>query len=1122
MIKYFPYLFLGLLFACGGQPTSEQIIEDTPVFEQISANASGIHFANTLQEDVSTKENLLDFDFFYNGAGVGIADLNNDGLDDVFFCGNQAENKLYLNKGDLQFEDISEKAGINVNKKWANGVTFADVNADGWLDIYVSQGGPFDANEKMNLLFINQQDSTFIESAEAYGLNDNGISTQSVFFDYDKDGDLDCMVMNENLLFGIDPFNFYKMIGVNRALFWNSCSHLYQNNGGKFADVTEAAGLLQPSFGLGLVASDINDDGWIDLYVANDYYLPDALYINRKDGTFSDDIKRKTKQVSFYGMGADIADLNNDGLQDIFVLDMASQDHYRAKTLMASMSTANFNMLVNNFKFPHQYMFNSLQMNTGIGQFANVAQMAGIAKTDWSWAGLMVDWDNDGQKEIFVSNGYRKYALDNDFKQEVDKVKKQYDGNVPTAVKRNLYEMMPTEKLPNVLYKNEGNLHFKDIADKWGLGAPSYSNGAAYADLDNDGDLELVVNNIDEKAFLYKNLTTEQGRGNYLRIKATDNANETFAKVYIKYDGKVQMMENKRVKGYLSATENVAHFGLGTYEKVDTVSVFFTDGTVAEQYNVRVNQVVEITSASIPIPIPIAIGIGIGIGTSSGSTTASTQNSLFQQVSIGSLKLFFKHKENAYNDFAKEILLPYKQSTLGPVLTKGDINGDGKVDLFVGGASGQAGRLFIQENGKFRSVKPEILIADAAAEDMEAAFLDIDGDGDQDLYVVSGGNAFSANATNYIDRLYLNDGKGNLSKSSTNFSEFGTSGKSVTPIDYDKDGDMDLLVGNRITPQSYPKAAPSFIFENDDGIFKNVTEDIAPELSNFGIINKVIATDFDQDGWQDFIAVGEWTGIGIFQNQKGTFRDISDESDLTNEKGWWFSVSETDVNHDGLKDYIVGNVGLNIKHKASPASPFKVYGNDFDANGTFDVVLTSKYKGEYVPSRGKECSSQQMPFIKDKFPSYDEFAKASLEDIYGDKLNTSVQAEANTFQSIILINKGKGVFEKSALPSQAQSFPLLTAVYYDVNQDGFEDAIIAGNIYDMEVETPRLDGGSGMVLLSNQVDGYTVASAAETGLFIDGDVKDLELVDIDGVAYLVAGRNGGLLSVFKVGQQQNL
>ena len=1103
MIKSFPYLLIFLLFACGGQPTSESATDNRPVFEQVSASYSGIDFANTIKENVETKENLLDYDFFYNGAGVGIADLNNDGLDDIFFCGNQEANRLYLNKGDLKFEDISQKAGINANKKWSNGVTFADVNADGWLDIYVAQGGPFDAEEKKNLLFINQQDLTFKESADEYGLADNGISTQSVFFDYDKDGDLDCLVMNENLLFGVDPVNFYKMIGVNDVLFRNSCSHLYQNNNGQFTDVTEAAGLLKPSFGLGLVASDINEDGWVDFYMANDYYLPDALFINRKDGTFSDEIKSKTKQVSFYGMGADIADLNNDGLQDIFVLDMASQDHYRAKTLMASMSTSNFNMLVNRFQYQYQYMFNSLQLNTGIGSFNNTAQMAGISKTDWSWAGLMVDWDNDGEKEIFVSNGYRRYALDNDFKKEVDKVKNQYDGNVPINVKRNLYEQMPSEKLPNVLYKNQGDFQFKDIATNWGLGAPSYSNGAAYADLDKDGDLELVVNNIDEKAFLYKNLTTEQGRGNYLRINTKGKDSEPFSKVYLKYDGKIQMVEHKRVKGYLSATENVAHFGLGDVETVDTVRIVFANGKVQEQYNVAANQVLaidEIASRTL----------------SSGSTSASTNN-LFQQVSIGSLKLFFKHKENAYDDFAKEILLPYKQSTLGPIISKGDLNGDGKADLFVGGAAGQASRIFIQGDGQFTAVKSSVLDQDAAAEDMEAAFLDIDGDGDQDVYVVSGGNAFSANAANYTDRLYLNDGQGNLTKSTANFSEFGFSGKSVTPIDYDKDGDMDLIVGNRIVPQSYPKAAPSFVFQNDNGQFTNVTEDIAPELANFGIINQVITTDFDNDGWQDFIAVGEWTGIGIFQNQQGTFRDISDDSGLTDEKGWWFSVSETDVNKDGLKDYLIGNVGRNIKHKASVESPFKVYGNDFDANGTFDVVLTSKYKGEYVPSRGRECSSQQMPFIADKFKSYDEFAKASLKDVYGDKLNTSVQAEATQFQSIVLINKGSGAFDMQKLPSEAQSFPLLSAVFYDINQDGFEDAIVAGNIYDMEVETPRLDGGSGMVLLSNQRDGYTVLPGRESGLFIDGDVKDLELVELGGISYLVAGKNGGLLSVYAVG-----
>lgn len=1079
----------------------------TAVFEKIDGDQSGIFFSNKIVEDVSTKANLFDFDFFYNGAGVGVADINNDGLDDIFFSGNQVDNKLFLNKGNLKFEDISVKAGINHGKKWSSGVTFVDINNDGWLDIYVSQGGPHEAEDRANLLFINQKDLTFKESAVEYNLADRGIGTQAAFFDYDKDGDLDCITMNESALYGLDPVSFYNRLRSNTAAYYVSYTHLYQNNNGSFTDVSINAGIVKPTFGLGLVISDINDDGWPDIYMANDYYIPDALYLNNQNGTFSDQIKTLTNQISFYGMGADISDINNDGRQDIFVLDMASSDHFRAKTLMASMSVENFDLLVNKLKYPHQYMFNSLQISMGDNKYHNVAQMAGLAKTDWSWAGLIVDLDNDAQKDIFVTNGYRRYAIDNDLRTKVTEAKVKYDGNVPLDIKQQLYDQMPTEKLPNLLYRNQKELQFKDVADSWGLGDPSYSNGAAYADLDNDGDLELVINNIDGQAFLYKNLTVEKKLGNFLRVRTKGKNSESFAKVYIKYDGDQQMSETKRVRGYMSSTEPVAHFGLGSTKRVDTVRIVWPSGQYEEKYNVKANTTIVVNETDAE-------------NIENNRTTPITQP--FSPMDIGALKLFYIHSENEYDDFKKEVLLPHKQSTLGPFMAKADINGDGLEDLFIGGAAGQQGRLFVQEKDGFGRIDTEALANDAASEDMEAVFFDYDADGDLDLYVVSGGNEFAPQDAAYSDRLYTNDGTGAFTKTEQSiFSAHKHSGKSVCTIDYDKDGDLDLIVGNRIQPQAYPKPAPSVIYENRQGQFFDVTTQVGPELSSFGIVNRIIATDFNGDGQQDLIAVGEWTHIGLFENQGGTFKDISQKSDLDTEKGWWYSVAETDVNNDGLNDYIIGNIGLNTKFKASPKKPFKVYANDFDANGSFDVVLSNEYNGAYVPVRGKECSTQQMPFISEKFKTYNAFAQATITDIYGDKLNSAYQLEATEFRSIVLINKGKGNFLKQALPIEAQAFPVLDVAFSDVNADGVEDAILAGNIYNTEVETPRLDGGSGIVLIADEKGKYSTMDVAKTGLYIPGNVKDLELIYHHGTGrqFLLAAKNNDLLSLFSMNGQ---
>ena len=1080
----------------------QEVLEDPEfkIFQRLSSGETGIDFKNILQHNIKTGENLFDYDYFYNGAGIGVEDINNDGLKDIFFCGNQVPNKLFLNKGNLVFEDISESANINTGKGWANGVTFADVNQDGWLDIYVSQGGPKSKDQRKNLLFINQKDLTFKEAATAYNLADTGISTQSAFFDYDKDGDLDCIVMNESTLYGVGPVGFFKAIKRNKEFLENSSSRLYRNDGGKYTNITEKAGLLKPSFGLGLSISDINNDGWLDIYISNDYYIPDALYINNKNGTFTDRIKNHTNQISFFGMGVDIEDINNDGFQDIFVLDMASSDHYRSKTLMASMNVEVFDLLVDKMDFHHQYMFNSLQLNSGNHTFNNVSQATQLSKTDWSWAGLMADLNNDENKDIYVTNGYRRYALDNDLKIQVVRAKQQYNNRVPLEVKEALYNDMPSEKLANMMFKNDEDLAFKEVARDWGLSDPSFSNGAAYADLDNDGDLELVVNNIDEEAFVYKNLAVEEKRGNYLRVKTSGKNSEAFAKVSIEYNGKKQFNEIKRVRGYLSAVDNIAHFGLGNETQIDVVRVVWPSGKYEERKNVQANQLLTFLEKD-------AI---------SKSLKEANTNNLFKRVANTTLNLDFIHKENEYNDFEKEVLLPYKQSTLGPFIAKGDINGDGKEDIFIGGAAGQAGAIYTNDGKKFKKLSNPVLTKDAKFEDMQAVFFDADNDNDNDLFVVSGGNAFDEKSGMYVDRLYLNDGKGNFSKSSNLFENYN--GKSVTVIDFDKDGDKDLVVGNRIIPKHYPLPAPSLIYENENGTFKNVTASVAPQLEKFGIVNEVIASDFNNDGWEDLIVLGEWTGIGMFRNNEGTFEDVSSKNGLDKEKGWWFSVHETDINNDGFKDYVVGNVGANIKFKATKKNPLKVYANDFDANGTFDVVLSKKYKNEYVPVRGRECSSEQMPFISEKFQTYSEFANASLVDIYGEKLGDSHILEATNFKSMVLVNNGDGTFAKNELSVEAQLFPLLDVVFYDFNQDGYEDMIAAGNIYDTEVETPRLDNGSGLVLLSDTKGNYYPMNNAETGLYIEGDIKSLELINkkSGGTPYLLAAKNNADISIMSI------
>jgi len=1074
-----------------------------PVFQRIPSSESNLIFENTIKENLSTLENLFNYDYFYNGAGVGLEDLNNDGLLDVFFCGNQVSNKLYINKGEFVFEDVSNAAKINTGKIWANGVTFVDINADGWMDIYVSQGGPNKRLQRKNLLFINDRDGTFTERADEYGIADMGISTQSVFFDFDKDGDLDCLVMNENEYYGVDPIHLQKLVVQNEETKYFNSSHLYENIDGKFKDITKNAGLERPIFGLGLSVSDINEDGWLDIYIASDYYIPDALFINNKNGTFSDKIKEFTNHISYFGMGMDIADINNDKLQDIFVLDMASNDHIRAKTLMASMNTNRFDYLVNEANYHHQYMFNSLQLNTGMKKFSNIVQATKMANTDWSWSVLMSDFDLDTDKDIYITNGYRRYALDNDLQRKVFEAQRKYKNNVPLDVKKRLYEEMPSEKLPNILYQNNGNLDFKQNADKWGLGDSSFSNGAAIGDLDNDGDLDIVVNNMDENCFLYKNNSVEQEKGNFLKLIPKGKLSESFPKISIHYDKKVQLIEARRVRGYRSSHEPSAHFGLGNQEKVDSIVITWANQLTEVKYNVPANSTHYLNEEEAS-PKP--------------NQSVESKPTLFTTKSPTDLGITYSHQENIYDDFEKEVLLPYKQSNLGPFISKGDVNGDGLEDFYIGGASGQPGQLYLQRStGEGFLKKPNaIMDQDRNYEDMSSTFFDFDTDGDLDLFVVSGGNEFPQYSSYYVDRLYLNDGHGSFQKANIPIlAQNPRSGKTVISLDFDKDGDEDLIVGNRIIPQNYPNPAPSIIYENRDGTLHDVTENNAPDFSNFGIVNSIIPTDFNSDGWMDFIAVGEWTGIGLFKNQNGTFQNINAKNENLGHRGWWYSVKETDINNDGLPDYVLGNAGTNIKFKASKEKPFKVHTTDFDGNGTNDIVLSKQYNGEYVPVRGRECSSQQMPFIKEKFQTYSDFANAKLIDIYGEKLSTAYEAEVNEFKSILLLNKGKKGFEVTYLPNEAQFFPIVDAIGLDINQDGFEDLLVGGNIYSTEVETPRLDAISGLVLVSNKKNGYVPLSWTESGLYYSGDIKDLETLEGPEGKLVFATQNNGPLTIFE-------
>jgi hypothetical protein len=1054
-------------------------------FDLLPSTETGIDFNNTIKETESF--NHYFFGQIYVGSGVAIGDLDNDGLPDIFFGGNQVGDRLYHNKGDFKFEDISIPSKIARNPGWTWGVTMADVNADGYLDIYVSRNGnSMDIEKRRNMLFINNQDLTFTESAMKYGLADIGFSSQAVFFDMDNDGDLDMYQVNQ-------PAD-NKILLVNKVTPKDVESFkdkIYRNDDGKFVNISEKSGISRDlAYGLSVNATDFNNDGFIDLYVSNDYAAPDFMYYNNGDGTFKNVIKEKLKHFSQYSMGSDAGDINNDGLIDLFTTDMTPSDHYRSKMNMASMSTKAFKEIVDATN-SYQYMTNTMQINSGSGVFSDIANLAGVSNTDWSWASLLVDVDNDGFKDLIVTNGIKKDIDNNDAKKDVS-------ANSEDITYEELFKYsnkVPSNPLSNYIFKNGGNLKFQNKSKEWGFDTPSFSQGIAYSDLDNDGDLDIVINNMEKPAFVFKNKST----GNFLKIELKGSEKNKFgygAKSIIYYDGKLQVSENNVTRGFLSSMESGLFFGLGNQKLVEKVEVIWPDGKINTFKNIKVNKtLVAKYSESITNPIK-----------------NNQIKPFLSNINVADVGLNYVHKENEFDDFNEEILLPHKLSTNGPFSSVADVNGDGLDDFFVGGATNQEGVLYIQNNlGEFQISTSQPWRNDKSSEDLGALFFDVDNDNDQDLYVTSGGSEFKIGNPLLKDRLYINDGNGVFTKDSKAIPTIYESSQCVKASDIDNDGDLDLFIGTRLISGKYPHPANSYLLLNENGAFK-----IKQRFEKLGMVTDAVFSDIDNDGDEDLLVVGEWMKIKIFENKNGILEDNKNKFDFKdNTRGLWWSITANDLDNDGDEDYVIGNLGTNNKFKASKEHPFKVYANDFDNNGTNDVVLAKYYKNDYVPMRGRECTSQQMPYISEKFKDYNSFASSKLMDILPkDKIEGAIVYEIENFESIILINED-GKLKRKPLPIQAQVTPLKSSIIDDFNADGHKDILTVGNHYGVEVETTRYDAGYGSLFLGDGKNNFNFVSSLESGIAIPKDSRSIQKMILKNKKVLLITNNNDSLNLLK-------
>ena len=1056
---------------CGSESDGTHPSPKTKKFTALSAEQTGIDFQNPIAENDSI--NIIRYDYLYNGGGVAAADVNNDGWIDLYFTGNQVADRLYLNNGDMTFTDASEKWGIANYPGWSSGAVFADVNNDGFLDLYVCRTGPHTTPEtRTNRLFINQKGAGFTEMGEEYGLNYTGHSTQAAFFDADGDGDLDVYLMTHPDQFRnrLNLSELQKLIAEGLL----ESDRFFRNDGGRFTDVSQAVGIGDFAFGLGLVVDDFNSDGHLDIYVSNDFDEGDLLYLNDGTGKFTNAVTRLFKHTANYGMGCDAADINNDGFVDLVQADMAFETHERAKRNMASMNPERFDLRVQ-LGWHYQYMANMLQVNNGDGTFSEIAQAAGVHKTDWSWATLFADFDLDGYQDLFITNGYKRDTKDNDLRQKVADL--TANGNAPTVDE--ILNLIPSTALRNYMFRNIDGLQFSRVNDDWGLNEAINSNGAVYADLDNDGDLDLVINNLDAVASVYRNDIVDASTNRFtvdLHPRHFINRNTIGCLVEIKTGEAVQQRRLQPVRGYLGSTAYRLHFGLGDSKSIDEVLLTWPDGQT-ERYTA-------LTPNTLWVPNPAEAG---------QPKVEVITDRLFTNETVNA-NILFRHKENAYNDFETEILLPHKMSEWGPGIVAADFNGDGLDDLWHGGGAGQPGALFIQQpDGRFIQTDQPALNGHAGFEDVDGVAFDANGDGFTDLFVVSGDASGGEGGMVLRDRLYLNDGKGRLYDQTGRLPDLRTAGGSVCVADVNGDGRPDVFVGGRNVPGKYPMAPMSYLLINTGEVFDDGSAEWFGNDFPAGMVTASVFHDFNTDGFPDLLLTGEWMAPAIRLNTGTGFAPPVEIA--PNQQGWWFSLAVADLNNDGIDDIIAGNLGENNKFHPSVNEPLVCYANDFDRNGTLDIVLSKKG----LPVRGRECSSAQMPFVAEKFPSYEAFATSSTEEIYGSgALNNSMQLKAINFSTTVFYGTKEGRYDAVALPFQTQWAPVRSVVVEDLNKDGRLDLILSGNFFGTEVETTRYDAGNGCVLL-NQGDGkFRALLPHESGLSLPYDMRKSVVVNGPG------------------------